>query len=51
MKKPDFAVHNPKSRLNHNVVFNVQNQTSEPLLNITDYFCWSVQRVFERGET
>ena len=46
-----FAVHNPKSRLNHNVVFNVQNQTSEPLLNIADYFCWSVQRVFERRET
>lgn len=33
-----------------NVVFNVQNHLSEPLLNVADYFCWSVQRVFERGE-
>lgn len=34
-----------------NVVFNVQNHRTEPLLNIADYFCWSVQRVFEKGET
>jgi hypothetical protein len=33
-----------------NVVFNVQNHLSEPLLNVADYFCWSIQRVFERGE-
>lgn len=33
------------------VVFNVQNQQTEPILNIADYMCWSVQRVFERGET
>jgi hypothetical protein len=33
------------------VVFNVQNHRSEPLLNVADYLCWSVQRVFERGET
>ena len=33
------------------VVFNVQNHHSEPLLNVADYFCWAVQRVFERGET
>lgn len=32
------------------VAFNIQNHTNEPLLNIADYFCWSVQRVFERGE-
>lgn len=32
------------------VVFNVQHQHSEPLLNIADYFCWAIQRVFERGE-
>jgi len=34
-----------------NVVFNVQQPTAEPLLNIADYFCWAIQRVFERGET
>ncbi len=32
------------------IVFNVQNNTTEPLLNIADYFCWSIQRVFEKGE-
>jgi hypothetical protein len=32
------------------VVFNVQNHRTEPLLNVADYLCWSVQRVFERGE-
>ncbi len=33
------------------IVFNVQNHRTEPLLNIADYFCWSIQRVFEKGET
>lgn len=32
------------------VVFNVQTPRTEPLLNIADYLCWAVQRVFERGE-
>lgn len=32
------------------VVFNVQNNYTEPLLNISDYFCWSIQRLIERGE-
>jgi hypothetical protein len=32
------------------VVFNIQEPTNEPLLNIADYFCWAVQRVFEKGE-
>lgn len=36
---------------NCKVVFNVQKPTVEPLLNIADYLCWSIQRVFERGET
>lgn len=34
-----------------NVAFNVSNHTAEPLLNIADYLCWAVQRVFEKGET
>lgn len=37
--------------LTTHVVFNVQNHRTEPLLNVADYLCWSVQRVFERGET
>lgn len=32
------------------VVFNIQQPTNEPLLNLTDYFCWAIQRVFEKGE-
>lgn len=32
------------------VVFNVQTPLTEPLLCVADYLCWSVQRVFERGE-
>jgi len=32
------------------IVFNVSTPTVEPLLNLADYFCWSVQRVFEKGD-
>ena len=30
-------------------MFNVLDQSQEPLLNVSDYFCWSIQNVFERG--
>jgi hypothetical protein len=45
-----FAFYNSQAEIKRSVVFNFQNQTSEPLLNIADYFCWSIQRVFEKGE-
>lgn len=32
------------------MVFNVNYPTKDPLLNLADYFCWTIQRVFERGE-
>lgn len=41
---------NPSKQNSCKVVFNVQSPTTEPLLNISDYFCWAIQRVFERGE-
>lgn len=41
----------PAQENNCRVVFNVQNPTTEPLLNLSDYFCWSIQRIFERGDT
>jgi len=41
---------NPCGENNCKIVFNIQEPTKEPLLNITDYFCWAVQRVFEKGE-
>jgi hypothetical protein len=40
-----------KNDLTSLVVFNVQNPRTEPLINIADYLCWAVQRVFEKGET
>lgn len=33
------------------VIFNVNYPTNDPLLNVADYFCWAIQRVFEKGET
>ena len=27
-----------------------KNHRTEPLLNVADYMCWAVHRVFERGE-
>ncbi|MDR6803231.1 hypothetical protein J2Y45_000501 [Dyadobacter sp. BE34] len=42
---------NPVGANDCEVVFNVQAPTSEPILNIADYFCWAIQRVFEKGET
>ena len=33
-----------------NIVFNETRPLREPLLNVTDYLCWVVQRVLERGE-
>ena len=41
----------PKKANGCKVVFNVQKPTTESLLNISDYFCWAIQRIFERGET
>lgn len=46
-----FEKRNAITDVSSRVVFNVQNHHTEPLLNIIDYMCWSVQRVFERGET
>ncbi|MBI4556716.1 MAG: hypothetical protein HY706_03965 [Candidatus Hydrogenedentes bacterium] len=39
-----------RSEIHSQVVFNVQTPRLEPLLAIADYLCWSVQRVFEKGE-
>ena len=32
------------------ITFNVQHPTTEPILNITDYFLWAVQRMIEKNE-
>jgi len=40
-----------QDELRSEVVFNVQTPSREPLLTVADYLSWSVQRVFERGQT
>lgn len=44
-----FESSHPEKDIKTKVVFNVLEQTDEPLLNIADYFCWSIQNVFEKG--
>lgn len=46
-----FAKKQDPSAISSEVVFNVQNPRTEPLLSVPDYLAWTVQRVFERGET
>ena len=41
---------NSDSSVKTEIVFNIQKQTTDPLLNISDYMCWAIQRVFEKGE-
>lgn len=49
--KQRFAKKNDDKKTKTEVVFNVNYPTKDPLLNLADYFCWVIQRVFERGET
>lgn len=44
-----FIDTHPEKELTTKIIFNVMEQTDEPLLNIADYFCWSIQNVFEKG--
>ena len=44
------TLENSNRKIISKIVFNVQTHYSEPLLNIADYFCWAIQRVFEKGE-
>ena len=48
--KQRFAKINGNASMKTKVVFNVNYPTKDPLLNLVDYFCWTIQRVFERGE-
>lgn len=41
---------NGNKEMKTKVVFNVNYPTKDPLLNLADYFCWTIQRVFEKGE-
>ena len=45
-----FAKRRDLAEISSEVVFNVQNPRTEPLLCVPDYLAWTVQRVFERGE-
>ncbi|HEY3854541.1 MAG TPA: hypothetical protein VGO67_09125 [Verrucomicrobiae bacterium] len=46
-----FARTQNAADISSEVVFNVQTPRTEPLLCVPDYLAWTVQRVFERGET
>lgn len=46
-----FAKKQDAAAISSEVVFNVQNPRTEPLLCVPDYLGWTVQRVFERGDT
>jgi hypothetical protein len=46
-----FTKRKDPAAISSEVVFNVQNPRTEPLLCVPDYLAWTVQRVFERGET
>jgi len=48
--KQRFIQNNNDKEIKTSIGFNILNHTLEPLLNIADYFCWAVQRVFEKGE-
>lgn len=48
--KQRFCEKNDLTKLKTNILFEVQTPTREPLLNLSDYLCWAVQRVFEKGE-
>lgn len=41
----------PESSNRCRMVFNVQQPTSEPIINIADYFLWALQRKWERNES
>jgi len=41
---------NLRTPVNTVIKYRVQKASLEPLLSIVDYFCWAVQRVFEKGE-
>lgn len=46
-----FAKKQAAAEISSEVVFNVQTPRTVPLLCVPDYLAWTVQRVFERGET
>ncbi len=46
-----FQTKYPEKEIKANISFSVHKFKNEPLLSVADYFCWAVQRVFEKGET
>lgn len=46
-----FEANRPGKVILGKIEFNVQNHRTEPLLDVADYLCWTIQRIFERGET
>jgi hypothetical protein len=40
----------PGNNMNCKIVFNVQYPSTEPIINLADYFLWAIQRKWERKE-
>jgi hypothetical protein len=49
--KKRYLTKYPDHEIISKISFCVHKYCNEPLLSVTDYFCWAVQRVFEKGET
>ena len=45
-----FLLKKTADEITTKIVYNVTYPTIEPILSVADYFCWAVQRVFEKGE-
>jgi len=45
-----FIVKHPEKENKTKVSFKVLKYINDPLLRIPDYLCWSIQRIFEKGE-
>ena len=45
-----FIKTHPEKTQKTKVVFNITEPTKDPLVNVADYFCWTIQNVFEKGK-
>lgn len=48
--KQRFIDANETKEIKTTILFEVNKPTQDPLLNLADYLCWAIQRVFEKGE-
>lgn len=49
--KSRFKRSYPSKEHSEKIIFSVHKYQNEPLLTVADYLCWTVQRIYEKGET